>query len=54
MSRDPALGADLDAVQDSVESVVDARFDRFKRAMSGKAPLLDLAAQFESLLPFLP
>lgn len=54
VSRDASLRSDLDAVQDSVESVVDARFDRFKRAMSGKAPLPDLAAQFEALLPFLP
>lgn len=54
ITRDSALGTDVDAVQDSVESVVEARFDRFKQAMSGKTPLPDLAAQFDGLLPFLP
>jgi hypothetical protein len=54
VTRDPALRTEGDAVQDSVDSVVDARFDRFKRAMAGKAPAADLAGQFEALLPYLP
>ena len=54
VTRDPSLRAEIEAVQESVESVVNARFDRFKRAMTGKAPVADLAEQFEALLPFLP
>jgi hypothetical protein len=54
VSRDPALGSDPEGLHDSVHSVVDARFDRFKRALTGKSPVGDLAAQFELLLPFLP
>jgi hypothetical protein len=54
VSRDPGLESDSEGVDESVQSVVDARFDRFKRAMSGKAPIPELAAQFEALLPFLP
>jgi len=41
-------------VLDSVDSVVDARFGRFKLALSGKTPVIDLTREFESLVPFLP
>lgn len=54
VTRDPGLRNDAEAVSESIDSVVSARFDRFKQAMSGKSPLADLAAQFEALLPFLP
>ncbi|MDX7952818.1 hypothetical protein P7D22_16745 [Lichenihabitans sp. Uapishka_5] len=54
VSRDPALHGDIDAVQDSVISVVDVRFDRFKQALSGKSPAAELTDQFEALMPFLP
>ena len=54
VTRVPNHQSDIAAIQESVESVVDARFDRFKRALSGKSPIDDLAEQFELLLPFLP
>ena len=53
MTRDPALREDA-ALEESIDTVVNARFDRFKRAVSAKSPLGELAAQFEALLPFLP
>ncbi|MCW6508110.1 hypothetical protein [Lichenifustis flavocetrariae] len=54
VTQNPALRDDIESLQDSVGSVVSARFDRFKRALSGKSPIIDLAKQFEAVLPFLP
>ena len=45
---------DRDGVLESADSAVDARFGRFKRAVSGKDPIGDLFAEFTAILPFLP
>ena len=50
----PSLAEDPEMFLDSVDSVVDARFGRFKLALSGKTPVIDLTREFESLVPFLP
>ena len=54
VSRDAALLAERDDVLDSADSAVQARFGRFKRAMTGKSPETDLCREFEAILPFLP
>ena len=53
VSVEPSLSDDSAAVLDSVDSVVDVRFDRFNRALVGKTPEADLACEIEVLLPFL-
>lgn len=50
----PEVCDDRDAVIESADSAVGARFGRFKRAMSGKAPIPELLAEFQAILPFLP
>lgn len=50
----PELMDERDSVLESVESVVNARFDRFKRCLMSKSPVTELAAAYEGLLPFIP
>lgn len=50
----PEAAEDREAVIESADSTVDARFGRFKRAISGKDPIGDLAAEFSAILPYLP
>lgn len=50
----PELVAEREIVLESVESVVNARFDRFKRCLMSKSPIVELAAAYEGLLPFMP
>lgn len=53
-SLNPTSGQDSDAVLESVDSVVDARFGRFQQAMTSKTPIPSLAKEFKAILPFLP
>ncbi len=49
----PELMDDKESVLESVESVVNARFDRFKRCLMSKSPIPELTAAYEGLLPFI-
>ena len=50
----PEARDEREAAIESSDSAVDARFGRFKQVVTGKAPIPDLAAEFDAILPFLP
>ena len=50
----PAEALDGATLLESLDSAVNARFDRFRRAMDGEAPAEAIAAEYRKLIPFLP
>lgn len=50
----PSTGGDGAALLESADSAVNARFDRFRRAVEGDAAAEAVAAEFCKLIPFLP
>lgn len=50
----PSTSEDGAALLESSDSAVNARFDRFRRAVEGDAPAEAVAAEYRKLTPFLP
>ena len=50
----PSASEDGAALLESIDSAVNARFDRFRRAMESAAPAEAVAAEYRKLIPFLP
>ncbi len=53
-SARPQAAEDGAALLESADSAVDARFDRFRRALAGEDPAAAIAAEYRKLVPFLP
>lgn len=53
-SARPEAAEDGAALLESADSAVDARFDRFRRALAAEDPAEGVAAEYRKLVPFLP